>query len=82
MINVFRIKTTSKNFTVRLFCYFYSVIMYNLWILYNLLTKKEPNKGYKLLSTQVKMLLLLKSLLSLTSVGDQDPLKSFGWDSP
>ncbi|MHA1386241.1 MAG: transposase, partial [Candidatus Helarchaeota archaeon] len=31
MINVFRIKTTSKNFTVRLFCYFYSVIMYNLW---------------------------------------------------
>ncbi|MHA1301195.1 MAG: transposase, partial [Candidatus Helarchaeota archaeon] len=36
MIDIFRIKTTSKNFTVRLFCYFYSVIMYNLWILYNL----------------------------------------------
>ena len=82
MINFFRIKTASKNFVVRLFCYLFSAIMYNLWILYNLLNKNEQIKGYILPSTQLKMLILIKSLHLLTLIRDENRLKTSGGDSP
>lgn len=82
MINVFRIKTASKNFTVRLFCYLFSAIIYNLWILYNLLNINDQIKGYKLPSTRLKMLILLKSLYFLTLIIDENRVKTSGGDSP
>ena len=40
MKNVFRAKTTSKNYVIRLFYFLYSVLLYNLWILLNMIIGK------------------------------------------
>jgi putative transposase len=40
MKNVFRAKTTSKNYVIRLFYFMYSVLLYNLWIIINMLIGK------------------------------------------
>ena len=37
MINQFLPKTTSKNYSVRMFYFFFACIMYNAWVLFNLL---------------------------------------------
>lgn len=40
MKNVFRAKTTSKNYVIRLFYFLYSVLLYNLWVLMNMVIGK------------------------------------------
>ena len=37
MVNQFLSKTTSKNYTIRMFYFFFACIMYNAWVLFNLL---------------------------------------------
>jgi len=62
MVNLFHIKTTSTNFVIRMFFQLFAVIIYNLWILLNLLQQSKHQIGYVLPTPRVKMLLLLKSL--------------------
>ena len=67
MVNLFHIKTTSTNFVIRLFFQLFAVVLYNLWILLNLLQQSKHQIGYILPTPRVKMLLLLKSLQILAS---------------
>jgi hypothetical protein len=41
MINQFLPKTTSKHYGVRLFYFYFACIMYNAWVLFNLIKKKS-----------------------------------------
>ncbi|MHA1322918.1 MAG: transposase, partial [Candidatus Helarchaeota archaeon] len=82
MINCFRIKTTSTNFVIRVFFYLFAVVLYNLWVLYNLLHRHKCQKRYTLPTPRVKMLLLLKALQILDKIGDEKVQKLTGGDSP
>jgi len=68
MINFFQMKTYSKVFVIRIFCYLFSMIIYNLWILCNLISDKKPNSRYKLLSLQLKLLVMTKSFQYLFQI--------------
>ncbi len=51
MLNLFRTRTTSKNYTIRLFMFLFSVCLYNLWVLINafveaFIFKKALKKPY------------------------------------
>ena len=82
MVNFFRIKTTSTNFVIRVFFYLFAVVIYNLWVLYNLLHRHKRQKRYTLPTPRVKMLLLLKALQILDKIGDEKVQKLTGGDSP
>ena len=82
MEKCFQIKTASKNFGIRLFCFLFSVVMYNLWILFNLLYQSGDESRYILPVSQVKMLLLAKALGILTARQGQTGLELAGGDSP
>ncbi|MHA1360290.1 MAG: hypothetical protein ACTSRC_19385 [Candidatus Helarchaeota archaeon] len=71
MKKCFQIKTASKKFVVRIFCFLFSVVIYNLWILFNLLFQSGKNNRYTLPVFQVKMLLLGKVLGILTAILDE-----------
>ncbi|MFX1295140.1 MAG: hypothetical protein ACFFD2_09855 [Promethearchaeota archaeon] len=80
MINFFRIKIASKVLTIRVFFYLFAVIIYNLWILYNLLHQIKQKTGYILLTPQVKMLFLLKALRILAAIMDKNLSQLAGGD--
>lgn len=40
-----RAKTTSKNYIIRLFYFLFSVMLYNLWLIVNLLIKRGLGKA-------------------------------------
>ena len=68
MINFFQIRTSSRIFIIRLFCYLFSMVIYNLWILYNLLYKCSRENRYILPSFQLKLYILVKSLQYWTQI--------------
>ena len=78
MAKRFQIKTSSVIFVARMFFYIFSVIFYNLWILFNLIYKNDDNNRYLLSSSQVKMLLLTKSLQFLILFIGEKGLKMSG----
>ena len=82
MKKYFQIKTASKKFVVRSFCFLFSVVIYNLWILSNLLFQSKKSNRYRLPAAQVKMLLLLKALGIFTAILDEKLLKLARGDSP
>lgn len=82
MKKYFQIKTASKKFVVRIFCFLFSVVIYNLWILSNLLFQSGKSNHYTLPASQVKMLLLVKALGILTSILDENLPELAGGDSP
>ncbi|MHA1267583.1 MAG: hypothetical protein ACTSRS_20270, partial [Candidatus Helarchaeota archaeon] len=59
-----------------------AVVLYNLWVLYNLFHRHKRQKGYTLPTPRVKMLFLLKALQILDKIGDEKVQKLTGGDSP
>jgi len=55
----FRVKTTSKNYSIRLFYFLFSVCLYNLWILTNLIADTIFKKKSRKLLITVKLLGIL-----------------------
>jgi putative transposase len=60
VINKFRPKTTSKNYIIRLFYFFFSVCLYNLWELTNIILSKSEQVVNKV--PLIKTLLFGKAL--------------------
>lgn len=59
MSNQFLIKTTSKNYIVRLFYYLFACLVYNAWVMYNSRSAKEISIGV----IQMKIVLLIGLIL-------------------
>ena len=61
MYDEFLIKTTSRNYVVRLFYFLFACLMYNAWVLYN--AQQELRKEDEIIVMQMKTLLLIVILL-------------------
>ncbi|MHA1312249.1 MAG: hypothetical protein ACTSQO_15140 [Candidatus Helarchaeota archaeon] len=66
--NFFQIRVSPRIFIVRLFCYLFSMVIYNLWILYNLICKCSQENRFILPSFHLKLYILVKSLQYWTQI--------------
>jgi IS4 transposase len=65
MYNQFLIKTTSRNYVVRLFYFLFACVMYNAWVLYN--AEQEQLHDTLITVIQLKMFLLIEILMNLVA---------------
>ena len=66
MYDEFLIRTTSRNYVVRLFYFLFACLMYNAWVLYN--SEQEEQRGKEcseIIVMQMKTLLLIAILLDI-----------------
>lgn len=63
MYDEFLIRTTSRNYVVRLFYFLFACLMYNTWVLYNATQKQRDEE--KIIVMQMKTLLLIAIVLDI-----------------
>lgn len=63
MYNQFLIKTTSRNYIVRLFYFLFACLMYNAWVLYN--SQQEQNHDAPIIVVQLKIFLINEIIMNL-----------------